>query len=205
MKLERLVLTAIMLAALSSACANGATESPARGGASAGAVQNGTGAGGEGGAGSGADAGAYSSTTPDSGNPYSTPDTGSVTPTDAGVTPPFDSGAATDVGTVTSCGAMGTMSACAECCVTLNPTGVTTLNAAIQACACGATGVCATECASEVCVDIPATSGDACYACLSAALGTSGACYTSVQTTCVADPGCSSYLSCETSECSGKP
>jgi len=108
-------------------------------------------------------------------------------------------------GVDTACATEGTQSACADCCATDNPSSVPTLNTAIQTCACGASGPCATECATEVCVGTPATSGDACYTCLTAALGASGSCYAPVHTACIADPGCAAYLSCEMTECSALP
>jgi len=206
MKLEGLALAAIMLAAMSTACASGATDAPAHG--SRGATQNGSGGGGGGGGGGtsgagGGDAGMYSYGT-DTGS-YTPPDSGTgVLPDTGTVFPTADSGLPIDA-SPTSCAATGTMSACAECCGSLNPTGVTTLNSAIQACACGATGTCSTECATEVCADIPATSGDTCFTCLSTTLASSGPCYTSVQTACTADPGCSAYLACESTACAGLP
>jgi len=215
MKLEGIVLAAIVLAAMENACANGATDSPLHGGGgSGGAAENGSGGssgfgGSAGSGGAGGDAGAYATT--DSGSPYSTPDTGAPV-FDSGfsadsvvISPPIDSGMTYEGGIDPACAAEGTVSACAECCGTGEPSGVNTLNAAIQACACGTTGACASECATEVCASIPATEGDACYTCLSAALATTGPCDTPVHTTCTADPSCSAYLSCESAECSGLP
>lgn len=201
MKLEGLALTAIVLAVMSNACASGATDAPAHRGGPAGldTVNGGEADGG------GGDTGGYTYSAPDSGSPV-TPDAGSGVALDSGtMSPTVDSGAATDTGSAVTCGASATQSACAECCGSLNPAGVSTLNTAIQACACGTSGTCATECATEVCADIPASSGDACFTCLSAALATSGPCYASVQAACTADPGCSAYLACESAECSGLP
>jgi hypothetical protein len=73
------------------------------------------------------------------------------------------------------------------------------------ACACGTSGACSTQCASEVCSEIPAMEGDECYTCLSATLGSGGACDMPVETQCDADPGCAAYLSCESTECTSLP
>jgi hypothetical protein len=204
MKLESVALAVIVLA-LSNACASGGSggladpDSGGGGTPSGSGGSAGTGAGGE-------EAGAFESGTgsADAGNPFATPDTGTPTTDGGGVIPASDAGTAKD-GPDPACAEEPTQTACANCCATASPEGINTLNTAIVSCACGTSGGCATECATEVCDDVPATDGDECYTCLSSLLGTTGACYTPVQTACLADPGCAAYLSCEEAECSSLP
>jgi hypothetical protein len=206
MKLDGLALCAILLGTISNACANGSGDAPGGGEVGSGGTPR-EGPGQPMGDEAGVDDSGFpdAAVTADSGNPFGQEDgSADAIVGDAGRTSSVDS-AAKDAGPDPACGMQTTQSACAQCCATANPAAVNTLNTAITSCACGASGPCATPCASEVCAGIPATSGDACYACLSSALGASGSCYTPVQTACVADPACASYLSCESAECSGLP
>jgi hypothetical protein len=202
MKLQSIALAVIVLAAMSSACASGGGPSDNGGGGGGGGTSgsggaSGSGGGGGGGGANGLEGGAYEAAATDTGNPFGNPDSG-----DTPIT--VDSGAAKD-GPDPGCGMETTQSACASCCAAANPEGTSTLNAAIVACACGTSGTCSTQCASEVCSEIPAMEGDECYTCLTATLGSGGACDVPVETACDADPGCAAYLSCESTECTSLP
>jgi len=89
--------------------------------------------------------------------------------------------------------------ACIDCCQTNHTSGIQALVMAIQSCACGTGGPCATTCASEYCANGAVnTTGDACDTCISNSLDpdAGGACLTPVETACGAGSACDQYLSC---------
>jgi hypothetical protein len=208
-RLEGFVLAAIVLVAASSACATGSAESDSEAGTE-GFPTSGPGSAASDDAGSGDDRGgpALDAGT-DTESRTMTFDTGAPDAgpfaDDASDTPVADASEADAAAADLACGKESTQSACADCCASDHPSGISTLNSAIVSCACGTTGPCASACATEVCVDVPATSGDACYTCLSTALSSTGPCDAPVDKSCMADPGCAAYLSCESAQCSSLP
>jgi hypothetical protein len=95
------------------------------------------------------------------------------------------------------CSAMSTTAACQTCCINNHTHGDQTYNAAIQACACGAAGVCQTQCATEYCAGAATAAGDPCANCVNGSLGgdAGGTCINPVTVACRADPDCVALLS----------
>ena len=95
------------------------------------------------------------------------------------------------------CQAMATNAACQQCCVTNHMHGYNTYLTSEMACACGTTGVCKTQCATEFCASAQTTQGDACDTCLNNSLSADGGgtCLTPVTNACLADADCLALLS----------
>jgi hypothetical protein len=88
---------------------------------------------------------------------------------------------------------MSTNATCSQCCVQLHSAGQTTAVNALTSCACGTSGVCKTQCATEFCAKANTTAGDACDTCIQNSLspdaGAAG-CYNQFATACTNDPDC---------------
>jgi hypothetical protein len=94
---------------------------------------------------------------------------------------------------------MTTYAQCQTCCVQAHTHGQQTVQTTLTACACGASGVCQSQCASEFCAQKPIYQGDACATCMNSALapdaGATG-CYNQVTQACQADPDCGALGAC---------
>jgi hypothetical protein len=82
----------------------------------------------------------------------------------------------------------------------------------ITACACGPSGMCQSQCATEYCVNgTVAFGGDLCDMCIASSLavptadgGAAGPCYNQFMGACMGNADCSAYLTCS-NPCSGLP
>jgi hypothetical protein len=94
---------------------------------------------------------------------------------------------------------MASSALCQKCCVQVHAHGQQTAQTALTACACGTSGVCQSQCASEFCAQQPTYYGDACETCMSNALapdaGAAG-CYNQVTQACQSDPDCGALGRC---------
>jgi hypothetical protein len=91
------------------------------------------------------------------------------------------------------------------CCQSIHTAGIQQLVMDVKACACGASGACQTQCATEYCMTgMVTTQGDACDMCIQNSLimtaadgGLSmGPCYTQVLGACQGNTDCTAYLNC---------
>ncbi len=134
-----------------------------------------------------------------------TKDSGTTATKDSGTPKVYDAGGTTndsgstseDSGTIddTTCASQSTLAQCEQCCLTVHPEGYQVYNTALTSCACQSPGACASECASEACVNQPTTQGDACDTCMTGALASDGACYGAVSTACQGDSDCTELFS----------
>ncbi len=131
----------------------------------------------------------------DAGSSSTSDDSGAVTPTDDSGAPPLDD---------STCDGLTTKGQCEQCCLKVHPTGYDVYHQALNDCLCTSPGACATECASETCANKPTTTGDACEQCITASLGSTGACYNNVATSCQADSDCTALFSTCIPPCESK-
>jgi hypothetical protein len=104
-----------------------------------------------------------------------------------------------------SCTATVDQAMCDECCMGQYIEGYDTYNLALTSCACEVPGVCASPCASTLCMDNLPDGGDTCSKCLAKSLGPDGGCAGPVATGCAMDPKCRAYEGClKTSGCASK-
>ena len=119
-------------------------------------------------------------------------DAGSSTTQDSGTLPPTDdSGTTIDDNT---CSNQPSKSQCEQCCLTVHPSGYKVYQAQLNDCVCNSPAACATECANEVCANKPTTPNDACGACITNSLSSTGACYQGVANACQADSDCTALF-----------
>jgi hypothetical protein len=140
------------------------------------------------------DAGPTGPVTKDAGN-----DAAKKTPPEAGTPPQMDSGSQGGDASVPltdmTCAGESTKPVCEQCCLKVHPTGYNVYHQALQSCVCTSPGACASECATETCMNQPTTSGDACTTCITASLMQStGACYNAVATACQGDTDCTALF-----------
>ncbi len=114
-----------------------------------------------------------------------TPDAGSSTQDDSGTTTALDD---------STCAAESTKAQCEQCCLKVHPSGYDVYHQQVVACACQSPAACATECASELCVNQPTSTGDACEQCITGALTQGGACYDAVANACQSDKDCTTLF-----------
>jgi hypothetical protein len=104
-----------------------------------------------------------------------------------------------------TCAAMSTGQACITCCQQIHTPGIQALVRAIQACDCGSSGQCQTQCSAEYCMNgTVMTPGDPCDTCVGNSLVVTtadggmgaGPCYSQVTTTCMGDTACNAYMAC---------
>jgi hypothetical protein len=135
----------------------------------------------------------------DAGKSTETPDAGKDTGTPVKKVVPEagtpDTGTTDDDGSVvqtdTTCDGEATQSTCEQCCISIHSEGYATYANALDPCLCTSPGACASECATEECVSMPVTPGDACDTCINGALAqTTGACYGAVAAACQVDTDC---------------
>jgi len=112
---------------------------------------------------------------------------------EAGAGPTFDD-AGTTVVDDSTCAADSTRAQCEQCCLGVHPSGYAVYHQTLLACACQAPAACATECATELCVQKPTSTGDACEQCISASLAQAGACYGAVANSCQSDVDCTALF-----------
>jgi hypothetical protein len=94
-----------------------------------------------------------------------------------------------------TCAAKSTKLDCEQCCLGVHKPGYAVYDTALKGCACGSSGACATECATEYCAGKSPAQGDACYTCINNALAPStGTCYGAVGTACTADTDCNTLF-----------
>ena len=140
------------------------------------------------------DAGHDGASAPQNGQDAGAPD--ASTPGDQDSSTPVDD---------TACGAKTTQTDCQQCCLGIHKAGYSVYDVALKGCACGSTGACASECATEYCAGTSPTMGDACYTCINNSLAPStGACYGAVGTACTADTDCTDLFQTCIPPCEGK-
>jgi hypothetical protein len=126
---------------------------------------------------------------------------------DAGSPPPSGADGGSDSAQSSgddACGAKATSGECYLCCDTNHPAGANAYFAFLHGCACGSSGACATQCASDFCSDPNAVFiSDACTTCLQAAT----ACIASARSSCEQVGGdCAADLACGDNQgCKAKP
>jgi hypothetical protein len=118
-------------------------------------------------------------------------DAGGPSTQDSGTTPVDDGGTPLDD---TACAGQTTRSACEQCCLTVHPSGYKVYQQQLVDCACSSPAACASECATELCVQKATTPNDACSTCITQSLQSTGACYQGVANACQSDTDCTALF-----------
>jgi len=100
------------------------------------------------------------------------------------------------------CGTESTAAACIGCCQNVHFPGWYQLYRSVAACACGGTGKCQTECATDfcsctdldVCLNLSMATTPACKNCISSSVAPGGACDAQVTNACTGE--CANYVNC---------
>ena len=113
--------------------------------------------------------------------------------------PPSSTTTSADTAT---CAAKPDLDTCIECCAGGDETAFKVADDAFQACACGATGVCKTECAADYCTgDKTKEPSQSCLDCLDTK---AASCDESASTACQGDAKCKAASACAKSACASK-